>query len=318
MTYMSRLESQIVSNLNIGLYKRYADDVLILTTCREEADRIFDIMNSQSQYIKFEVEHPSPTNSICLLDFCLTINNEGIPKFCFYRKAAKKNTFPHRKSAMPLQMKQNVIGNELDRIERRCSSLEDRREETSNFRRELSARGYERKEMKKRPMKKKTNFDDRCYFEYPFIDDATHYAINKIFKAAQLPVSVFHKNRNLRSILNRRISYDKCNIENCYINDPKLCNSKMCVYKMTCRKCSLKYIGSTTRRLHVRIKEHMQRSTSSVFQHRERCPPDFEIKIIARDGNFNRLRFKEAVLIQNESAELNSKFEREELMNLIF
>ena len=45
MAYMSKIEGQIVNSLNIGLYKRYVDDILILTTNREEAEAIFNVMN---------------------------------------------------------------------------------------------------------------------------------------------------------------------------------------------------------------------------------------------------------------------------------
>ena len=31
MIYMARIERQVVDNLNIGLYKRYVDDIIVLT-----------------------------------------------------------------------------------------------------------------------------------------------------------------------------------------------------------------------------------------------------------------------------------------------
>ena len=320
MAYMSKIEGQIVNSLNIGLYKRYVDDILILTTNREEAEAIFNVMNNCDPNIKFELEHPDSANSISLLDFCVTIEKDGTSKFRFYKKAAKINTFPHFYSAMPFEIKQNALQNEMERISTRCSAAEDKEEDLANFLNDLASRGYSKVTTKKRrnrasPTSRPKNW---CYFEFPFVNDATHYAIRNVFKAAQLPVRIFCKNRNLRSLLNSKKTEEKCTIRNCYLQDPTLCNSKMCVYEMTCRKCSHMYIGSTTRRLHTRVREHFQRSTSSVYRHCGQCSSEFDVRIIARDQNPNRLRFKEAVHIQRRNPELNTKFEREELLHLIF
>ena len=94
MVFMARMESQIVDNLSIGLYKRYVDDVIILTTNREEADNIANTMNGLNGCIKFETEHPNPSNAISLLDFYPSIDGDGNSNFCFYRKAVKKKHVP--------------------------------------------------------------------------------------------------------------------------------------------------------------------------------------------------------------------------------
>ena len=91
-------------------YKRYVDDVLILTSNRETAEEIFNKFNSEDPYIKFEIEHPDNNNSFALLDFRVTIT-EGKSDFCFYKKLAKKNTFPHVKSAIPRECKLNTVRN---------------------------------------------------------------------------------------------------------------------------------------------------------------------------------------------------------------
>ena len=124
--YTDILESQVVTNFHqLGLYKRYADNVLLLTTDREAANQFFELMNKADENIKFEIEHPKSNNSLSLLDFTLNINSRsGQVKFCFYKKASKKNTFPHANSALPLQTKHNIIRNEANRIEERCTDEE--------------------------------------------------------------------------------------------------------------------------------------------------------------------------------------------------
>ena len=159
---------------------------------------------------------------------------------------------------------------------------------------------------------------DFCYFQFPFVNDSTYHAIKRIFKSAQFPVRIINTNHNLRSLLSRQKTTLECNIKNCTIKDSRLCHTKMCVYEMRCIKCADFYIGSTTRPLHTRIKEHLQSENSSVFKHRSKCAPHFSVKVIARDRNANRLRFKEAVYIQKKGPPINNKAEREELLHLIF
>ena len=234
MIYMARIENQAINNLNIGLHKRYVDDIIILTKDRQEAENIFQIMNSLNEHVKFEVEHPNSSNSICLLDFCLTIDNDGNPHFCFYRKAAKRNMFPHYSSAIPLQVKKAAIHNELERISQRCSSVADQHHEKAHFLTELKSRGYRKiyEKRKRRRKEQKCEVENVCFFEFPFINDRTHQAIKNAFKAANLPVRVYSKNQTLRSLLTRRKSMESCNIRNCSINNAKLCNTKMCVYEI--------------------------------------------------------------------------------------
>ena len=319
MVYMTRLENQIVDNLQIGLYKRYVDDVLILTTTREEADRIFHIMNNINDNIKFEAEYPTTSNSISMLDFCLTIK-DGEPQFRFYKKEAKRNMFPHIDSAMPMSIKRNIINNEIRRISERCTVVSDKIMETNKFLNDLTTRGYEKNTHKVKKQKRRKNIDmtNFCYFQFPFVNDATHHSIRRIFASAQLPVRIFNNNHNLRSLLSRQKIQENCNMKNCSLNDGKLCHTKMCVYEMQCENCHESYIGSTTRALHNRVREHLQMENSSVFKHRKKCASTFCVKVIARDNNANRLRFKEAIYIQEKCPKMNNKVEREELLNLIF
>ena len=97
-----------------------------------------------------------------------------------------------------------------------------------------------------------------------------------------------------------------------------MCYTKNCVYKITCQSCKESYIGSTIRTLHCRIKEHLTSDRSSVYSHRQQCRANFEYKIIAREKDNIKLRFKEAMLIAKQSPNINSRAEREELRHLIF
>ena len=84
-----------------------------------------------------------------------------------------------------------------------------------------------------------------------------------------------------------------------------MCFNKNVVYKITCNKCHLFYIGSTIRNLHDRIHEHLSKPASSVFKHLAACDNSTDnpinILIIARDMDSTNLRLKEALYVNKKS-----------------
>ena len=96
------------------------------------------------------------------------------------------------------------------------------------------------------------------------------------------------------------------------------CLAKSVVYRLTCDGCSNKYVGSTFRVLHQRVKEHLTKEGDSVHTHQQACGAPFTVKIMARETDRVALRFTEAFIIDEEAASINSRAEREELQNLIY
>ena len=82
--YVDHIEHSLISSLPIAMYKRYVDDIFIITDNEETADSIFNKFNECNEYVKFEIEKPS-NNSLSLLDFCVTIA-EGRARISFYQK----------------------------------------------------------------------------------------------------------------------------------------------------------------------------------------------------------------------------------------
>ncbi len=274
-------------------------------------------MNKLSQNIKFEIEHPDDDNSLSLLDFNVMIS-DGKTSFRFYKKLAKKNTFPHERSAIPRECKNNIIKNEMKRIVERCSLESERNEQCKRFEERLVARGYEKTQIpNKRRRRREGKEKDVHYMEFPFINDAVHRKVKRIFQSAKLPVRIFCKNKNLRSRLQQKRTIEPCTLKECSLNN-RMCLKKNCVYSMKCTKCGEQYIGSTKRALHQRIKEHLHLPTSSVFQHKSNCSAEFEVSILARDNSIGRLRLKEAIHIRKANPAINNKVESEELLDLIF
>ena len=133
-----------------------------------------------------------------------------------------------------------------------------------------------------------------------------------------LDVRLCHNFFTLRNALRLKDPVPICNLLNCPVRDPKLCCQRNVVYELKCNKCSSKYIGSTIRDLHTRIKEHFNNNWSSVFRHKQNCKSDFSISIINRDHDRANLRLREGVMIRKLSPAINSRAESEEMSDFLF
>ena len=82
------------------------------------------------------------------------------------------------------------------------------------------------------------------------------------------------------------------------------------------------YIGSTTRCLHDRTKEHLANDNSSVTKHltthHRNHNHNIEVKVITRENDPVNLRLHEAYYIRKYKPGLNSREECAELNDLLF
>ena len=115
---MNRIESRALNIfLSVGIFKRYVDDIFILTKNEVDANTFYNVINNIHPKIQFEIEHPvksnRTTNSLSLLDFTISTSLDNQPKYNFYQKQAKKDLFVHQKSHLPLLSKVNIIKTNL-------------------------------------------------------------------------------------------------------------------------------------------------------------------------------------------------------------
>ena len=172
--FMDELEKKVLLNNTVGLYKRYIDDIFILSENKQKAEEFHYVMNHQHPNIKFEIEHPDHKNSLNLLDFNIKLNGTAPPIFSFYKKPALRDIFLHYNSALPTSMKQNVISNELKRIHDRCSEPEQLSKAKKEFYQKLQTTNYpdnfikQRNSRQKQKGKPKTTTNNVYYFNFPF------------------------------------------------------------------------------------------------------------------------------------------------------
>ena len=328
ITYMHTLESRALSRFNVRLYARYVDDAFFMCSTEDEADDIFEAMNSVDSNIKFEMEKPKTDGSISLLDFNVVNTGEEV-RFDFYQKSARSPVFVHYESAIPLTQKLSILRNERQRILSRCSSEHRAAEHLTQFEKKLRINGYpEHIIAKLRHPQRHSNLDslessqqpmtsttaagrNQFFFKMPHFSDRVFFKFRNIFKRHNLPVTVVPQARSLRSILYTRPGETNvCKFSNCLTASDNICFRTNVVYQIECTACSRIYIGSTIRFLHIRIREHMRQQSSTVFLHNQKCSAScLKVTILAHAMDPKNVRMKEAILIEQHAPQLNRKAE---------
>ena len=109
------------------------------------------------------------------------------------------------------------------------------------------------------------------YLKIPYNSERLNYRITSIFREEGIPVRVAHKSYTLRRALSHNNKERTFTRANCPISDTRLCLLRDAVYQITCKNCNQHYIGSTTRFIHDRVREHLNNENSSVKKHLSKC-----------------------------------------------
>ena len=330
--FMDRLETiALSSHLSISPYRRYVDDIYLQTTGEEMADQFHYTMNNLHPKLKFEIEKPEITPngfSLSLLDFNVTISKDGKSSFEFYKKTAKKPLYVHHQSAIPEKSKINFIRNERKRIDDKCSTKATATKHQNMFDDILRLNGYPEGTINKTKHSQNHQKDPQplntewSYLKMPYVSERLNYKIANIFRKEGIPVRVTHKSYTLRRALSQKNTERTCTRANCPISNTNLCLLRNVVYQITCNNCNQHYIGSTTRFVHDRVREHLNNDSSSVKKHISKCQnkvhKGIEIKTIALEKDPANLRLFEAFYIRKYKPALNSREECSEFADLLF
>ena len=160
-----------------------------------------------------------------------------------------------------------------------------------------------------------TNNFPTHYLSFPFISDYVDRKIKRIFRNEGINIRIYRKQKTLRQELKKPLPRKNCDMKNCLLKN-KDCFQKMVVYSMECT-CGARYIGSTIRTLHTRVREHHRQETSAIFRHRLHCESLFSTTILKKARDPVELRLLEAILISSESPNLNDRDEGKDVPSYI-
>uniref|UniRef100_A0A7I4Z6L7 Reverse transcriptase domain-containing protein n=1 Tax=Haemonchus contortus TaxID=6289 RepID=A0A7I4Z6L7_HAECO len=321
--FMGRIERPVIARMPI-MYCRYIDDCCVITSTQQEMDVLFDILNRQSQYIKFTREVPHE-GWLPYLNTQIKISG-GRYHVKWYRKNSSKNILLHAKSAHPEAVKRAVVRNMYRTATGMCTG-EVEREESRKLACEiakLNGYGTQRKRSGLKAYSPR-NRENVMHLRLPFISDKVSAEIRQCIARADLANDVVLVNLptdNIKRHLIRNRLYDRaCSTNNCVIcpfGKDGDCTRRGTVYQLQCSACDGIYIGETGRMLGIRVKEHLAgKRRGSLFtplgKHRlevhEGNDFDIKCKILAYENEIGARKILEALHIRERNPELNNRNE---------
>ncbi|XGW05094.1 hypothetical protein V3C99_015904 [Haemonchus contortus] len=321
--FMSRVERPVIARMPI-MYCRYIDDCCVITSTQQEMDELFDILNRQSQYIKFTREVPHE-GWLPYLNTQINISS-GRYNVRWYRKSSSKNILLHSMSAHPEAVKRAVVRNMYRTAVGVCTG-EVEREESRKLASEIAIlNGYGTKQRKSGSKGYSLiNHENVVHLQLPFISDEISAEIRRCIARADLANDVVLINvptDNIKRLLIRNRLYDRaCTTINCVVcpfGRNGDCTQRGTVYQLQCSACDEIYIGETGRMLGIRVKEHLagkRRGSPFTPLGRHRLEghhgKDFDIKckILAYEDEIGARKMLEALYIRERNPKLNNRNE---------
>ena len=305
------------------IYVRYVDDTGMVVDSIGDAQRMLTYLNSKHTSIKFELELPSDDGYLPILDTAIKINQDGSLSYRLYTKPASKQITLHHDSHHPDSVKKAIISNEIRRAAHN-SSPENSAEAMKSVISKLVNNGYPAETIqrtirnpRKNPRQEKGT--NPLTFRLPFISNRFDAEVRRALARHNINARIIHpRPQTLLQLAQPRTKPLDCKLRSCpipYIS----CTARFVVYGITCEICKAVYIGSTTRALHDRAKEHIAAAkkrcqTSAVGEHYKVHHPTEEPRlrfcIIRRtEKDELRLRIEEALTINEIAPAMNRRSE---------
>jgi hypothetical protein len=327
--FLERIEERALALFaRCPLFVRYVDDCYALVRNEDDARQLLAIFNDQHPSIKFELEMCARENnatSLSLLDLTVRLREDGEATFDFYTKEAKKEIFVHRQSALPWSQKTAAIRNEIKRIETRSDA--NRSSNKAAFEAKLRSNGYNEDDIRscsRASRGGRSSGRERgpaYYINLPFFGENAERRIRRAFTKEGINIRITRRATTILDIVRPRQPDTRvCRWDLCPTKDAGTCFVKNCVYEITCQPCGRRYVGSTIRPMHERIREHTRSGRgSTIHQHLLACgngAARTNVRILARERDEVNARIREAIAIKKICPELNTQ-EEIDLANIV-
>ena len=160
------------------------------------------------------------------------------------------------------------------------------------------------------------------YIDLPFLGESAERRIRKAFHREGINIRLYRRSSTiLDAVRPRQQEPRRCIWPTCPTRETARCFTKNCVYDLTCVPCGRHYIGSTTRPLHDRIREHAATGRgSTIHGHLLQCGrgvAKVKVNVLATEKDEVNTRLSEAILIKKRQPELNTQADSD-LVSLVF
>ena len=160
------------------------------------------------------------------------------------------------------------------------------------------------------------------YLDLPYLGEAAERRIIKAFHREDINARVYRRSTTLLDVVRpRKQEIRQCTWTPCPTREAASCFVRNCVYQITCSPCGQRYIVSTTRPLHERVREHVETGRgSAIHEHLVACgggAAKIQVRILAREKDEVGTRLREAITIKRLRPELNTRYESD-LIDFVF
>ena len=302
-------------------YRRYIDDIFVLFSSPDHADKFREYLSSKHPNIKFSIEKEED-GCLPFLDVNIFREND---KFAtnVYRKKTFSGVYTNFKSFIPETYKIGLIKSLLFRCFSLCSDFIKFHHEIDKLKSILYRNSYPR------------DLVDKCIKEFLYKILAPKPVVSTVPKknlviglpylgklSLQIRTRINRIMKNKLPYCNIRFVFQtKCKISNFFTFKDKIPSflRSGIVYKFQCGSCNATYYGKTKRHFKVRICEHLGISVltgkrvkgdddSAIKEHLLFCnhTPDFEdFSILASNNNDFKVTLMESLLINRDHPPLN-------------
>ena len=315
---MANLETELLKEKHgpqPKLYLRYVDDIFAIFDNKQTCASFLEKLNSQHPNIKFTMEQS--TGNLTFLDVEIQVNNNKFDTW-IWRKPTNTGLTLNFYAVCPRFWKEGLIKCMLHRAKKLCSNNILFENEVNKLRKIFNNNGYpttffnrildtfyqERKEKES-----ESSINHKFAFKIPYLGKPSSSFFKNIrnlmkrkFEVEIYPIFKTTKVRNYFNIKNRTPWYLQSNV----------------VYKYTCsRDVNVTYIGSSSRHLIVRAKEHLNENLSnksSIRSHIKNCKSCSgnksklnSFKVIRNCNTPYETRIQEAMMIKKQNPNLNKQ-----------
>lgn len=251
--FMAYLEEKLCDSIQlVELYKRYVDDILIISESQSEAIELCRKMNNIHPNIKLTIEH-EVDNCIAFLDVKIHRKQDGLIARSVYRKHTWTGQYLHFTSFVPIQYKRGIVKTLYDRARKICTA-DNLPNELKMLQETFLANGYPKQFIEKhsRPRQKKEQETTvpklKAFLRLPFKGDDVSDVFERRFRAAM--------NRTFNAV-EPVVVYTCEQIPVPPVKQPLSVFAKSnLIYRFVCG-CTATYLGRTERQLRHRVGEHV-------------------------------------------------------------
>ena len=302
------------------IWLRKVDDTFTIT--QHDKEKTLNELNNINKFVKFTAEEE--TNQVlAFLDCTVTKTDNNNLKTKVLKKKTHTGQYSNFQSNQPFHVKLSTIKTLTRRAKVICTEEEDLKQELKYIEKTMQLNEFPKNIIKRtmretlQPKRQKKNNDNdnekmiKMYLPYEKGISEKIASISRKFNIRLINT----KGKTLKNLVNVNRNSTKSN---------EIKTQSGVVYKVDCKDCNKYYIGETGRTIQTRMNEHEKGITSEkekmsgLSQHIKQTGHQAkfnDVKVLYKENNFAKRKFKEAIAIKKHKCNLLNKKEEIKILS---